>query len=74
MPVTHCGKRAHDFCKHGLKLSTQAADGVEHFIQYGICEEVTVPVVMMVAADEDPVVGLSLFLEMKKVNNLCTNY
>ena len=29
---------------------------------------------MMVAADEDPVVGLSLFLEMKKVNNLCTNY
>ena len=37
-------------------------------------EEVTVPVVMMVAADEDPVVGLSLFLEMKKVNNLCTNY
>ena len=39
-----------------------------------VVEEVTVPVVMMVAADEDPVVGLSLFLEMKKVNNLCTNY
>ena len=39
-----------------------------------VVEEVTVPVVMMVEADEDPVVGLPLFLEMKKVNNLCTNY